>query len=287
MKIINPTQGGGKGERSSPRIEKYFLHVKYSQIYNPMLASSQSNSINLLTTTATTTATTKMNALTLINNDNDNAKTRSKGKNKHGKIHTTFKHRTGKKGQRTDAYFLDTTNKERNKQTKVRFDTHRREEQPDAEDVRLENIHFDNFLGNSALIKNIETVYNNEATINLNLCDFCRPDPEPEPLEEGPLSQWTQEQWDEYVRNFDPNDQFDNEQQRQLDYEAHFDAESLVDQYEEQSDYDPNDPSNFYDEEDDRRENYTEMCYHHGCWRIWHPATNKFIDEDEDDHSCY
>ena len=247
-----------------------------------MIASSQSKSINLLTTA---TATTKMNALTLINNvnDNDNANTRRKGKNKHGKIHTTFKHRNGKKGQRTDAYFLDTTNKERNKQTKVRFDTHRREEQPDAEDVRLENIHFDNFLGNSALIKHCETVYNNEATINLNLCDISRPDPEPEPepLEDEPLGQWTQEQWDEYVLNFDTNDQIDNEQQRQLE------AESLSDQYEEQSDYDPNDPSNYYDEEDDRRENYTEMVHHRGVWRIWHPASNSFVDSDDDDHSCY
>jgi hypothetical protein len=247
-----------------------------------MLASSQSNSINLLTT-----ATTKMNALTLI--DNDTITIANANARKSNKYLNTHKHRNGKKGKRTNDYFLECSNKERRHQTKRNRNTHRREEQPDAADVRLENIHFDNFLGNSALIKDIETVYNTEATINLNLCDISRPDPEPEPLEEGPLSQWTQEQWDEYVRNFDPNDQFDPEQQRQLDYEAQLEAESLADQYEEQSDYDydPNDPSFYYDEEDNRRENYTEMCYDRGVWRIWHPASCSFVDDDEDDHSCY
>jgi hypothetical protein len=215
-----------------------------------------------------------MNALTLINNDNDNSKTRRKGKNKHTKISNTYKHRTGKKGQRTDAYFLDATNKERNKQTKVRFDTHRREEQPDAEDVRLENIHFDNFLGNSTLIKNCETEYNTEATININLCDISRPEPSELGLDldvdlNQDQSQWIQEQRADHGYSFDPNDI--------IDYEH---DEQPFDEYEEESDY-------YYDEEEDRRENYTEMRHDRGTWRIWHPASNSFVEDDDDDHSCY
>jgi hypothetical protein len=54
---------------------------------------------------------------------------------------------SGDKMRRTDDYWLKTRNSERRKQTKVRHDTHRREEQPDAEDQRLEDIHFANFLG--------------------------------------------------------------------------------------------------------------------------------------------
>jgi hypothetical protein len=69
-----------------------------------------------------------------------------------------FKSNLGKKSEkpkpgrsaklhRTDDYWLKMHNAERRKQTKVRHDTHRREEQPDAEDLRLEDIHFANFLG--------------------------------------------------------------------------------------------------------------------------------------------
>jgi len=200
-----------------------------------------------------------MNALTLINNDIST--TRVNGKNKHTKHATSCKHRNSKKGQRTDDYFLDITNKERNKQTKIRFDTHRREEQPDAEDVRLENIHFDNFLGNTALIKNYETEYNTEATININLCDISRPEPSELGLD-----------LDQHLERLDDNLE-------------RLDGNLEADQY---SDYDPNDPSNFYDEEADREENYTEMCYdeRYYSWRIWHPASNKFVESD-DDHSCY
>ena len=73
--------------------------------------------------------------------------------------------------QRTDDYWLKMHNAERRKQTKVRHDTHRREEQPDAEDQRLEDIHFANFLGS----KSEDGIpYNNvhiDEPVNLNECD--------------------------------------------------------------------------------------------------------------------
>ena len=93
-----------------------------------------------------------------------------------------FKSNLGKKSEkpkpgrsaklhRTDDYWLKMHNAERRKQTKVRHDTHRREEQPDAEDQRLEDIHFANFLGS----KSEDGIpYNNvhiDEPVNLNECD--------------------------------------------------------------------------------------------------------------------
>ena len=214
-----------------------------------MLASSQSNSIKLLTTTTTTTTTT-MNALTL----NDNTNTRRKGKDKRTK-RLSFKHRNGKKGQRTDDYFLDTTNKERNKQTKVRFDTHRREELPDAADQYLENLHFANFLGNSVILSPSETEYNTEATINLNLCDSVR-------IEPNVVYTVVGEEHDgmSYVEGDDDGEP----------YTGHY--------------YFSDDDDYYYDEGAER-EDYTEKVLHRGSWRIWHPASSSFVDSDDDDHS--
>jgi hypothetical protein len=94
--------------------------------------------------------------------------------------------------QRTDDYWLKMHNAERRKQTKVRHDTHRREEQPDAEDLRLEDIHFANFLGT----KDINGIpYNNvhiDEPVNLIECDkYLKAEPsknvaeEEQPEEEG------------------------------------------------------------------------------------------------------
>ena len=94
-----------------------------------------------------------------------------------------FKSNLGKKSEkpkpgrsaklhRTDDYWLKMHNAERRKQTKVRHDTHRREEQPDAEDLRLEDIHFANFLGLPRSEDGIP--YNNvhiDEPVNLIECD--------------------------------------------------------------------------------------------------------------------
>jgi len=68
-------------------------------------------------------------------------------RNKPGKKSEKPKQGRADKMRRTDDYWLKTHNAERRKQTKVRHDTHRREEQPDKRDLQLEDIHFANFLG--------------------------------------------------------------------------------------------------------------------------------------------
>jgi hypothetical protein len=107
---------------------------------------------------------------------------------------------SGKKERATKQYFKDAAARARRKQGKVKYEgdegetyyrhtTHRREEQPDAEDQRLEDIHFANFLG----LKNIDGVqYNNvhiDEPVNIIECDiYLKPEPEPEeaaPQEEG------------------------------------------------------------------------------------------------------
>ena len=78
---------------------------------------------------------------------------------------------SGSKERATKQYFKHTAALARRKQGKTRFDTHRREEQPDAEDQRLEDIHFANFLGS----KSEDGIpYNNvhiDEPVNLNECD--------------------------------------------------------------------------------------------------------------------
>jgi hypothetical protein len=54
---------------------------------------------------------------------------------------------SGRKERATNQYFKDTAAHARRKQGKTRFDTHRRDEQPDEMDLWLEDIHFANFLG--------------------------------------------------------------------------------------------------------------------------------------------
>ena len=114
-----------------------------------------------------------------------------------------FKSNLGKKSEkpkpgrsaklhRTDDYWLKMHNAERRKQTKVRHDTHRREEQPDAEDQLLEDIHFANFLGSKC---EDGIPYNQnyiDEPVNIVECDsYLKPEPsknvaeKEQPEEEG------------------------------------------------------------------------------------------------------
>jgi hypothetical protein len=112
--------------------------------------------------------------------------------NKPGKKSEKPKPGRSAKLHRTDEYWLKTRNAERRKQTKVRHDTHRHDEQPDAEDIRLEDIHFANFLGSKC---EDGIPYNNvhiDEPVNLIECDsYLKPEssknaPEEEqPEEEG------------------------------------------------------------------------------------------------------
>ena len=91
--------------------------------------------------------------------------------NKPGKKSEKPKQGRADKMRRTDDYWLKTHNAERRKQTKVRHDTHRREEQPDERDLQLEDIHFANFIGSKC---EDGIPYNNvhiDEPVNLNECD--------------------------------------------------------------------------------------------------------------------
>jgi len=99
--------------------------------------------------------------------------------NKPGKKSEKPKQGRADKMRRTDDYWLKTHNAERRKQTKVRHDTHRREEQPDKRDLQLEDIHFANFLGIKDTVYGVP--YNNthiNEDVNICDCDMLRPEPE-------------------------------------------------------------------------------------------------------------
>ena len=89
----------------------------------------------------------------------------------------------GYKARRTNAYWQKETARQRRKQGKTRYDTYRREEQPDAEDLWLEDHHFANFLGlstcewgkgNILMTYNGGTYseeYNIDKPVNITECD--------------------------------------------------------------------------------------------------------------------
>jgi hypothetical protein len=84
---------------------------------------------------------------------------------------------SGAKERATKQYFKDTAARARRKQGKTRFDTFRRDEQPDAEDLRLEDIHFANFLGLKSSVYGVPYNQNYiDEPINLNECDTLRPE---------------------------------------------------------------------------------------------------------------
>ena len=87
---------------------------------------------------------------------------------------------TGKKERATKQYFKEVAALSRRKQGKTNYDTFRREEQPDAEDLWLEDLHFANFLGiSTCALENGDIVpYNgqyydeyNENLVNIAECD--------------------------------------------------------------------------------------------------------------------
>jgi hypothetical protein len=76
---------------------------------------------------------------------------------------------SGARERATKQYFKDTAARARRKQGKQNYDTFRRDEQPDAEDQRLEDIYFANFLGLPRSEYGVP--YNNEH-VNLSKCDI-------------------------------------------------------------------------------------------------------------------
>jgi hypothetical protein len=86
---------------------------------------------------------------------------------------------SGAKERATKQYFKDTAARARRKQGKKNYDTFRRDEQPTEEDLRLEDIHFANFLGIKDTLHGVP--YNNihiDYPVNLGECDMLRPETE-------------------------------------------------------------------------------------------------------------
>lgn len=93
--------------------------------------------------------------------------------NQHWTDESAKSHSKGKKARNTKQYWAGETARARRKQGKVRYDTHRRDEQPNEQDEELENIHFANFLGDKTSKKGIAYNNNNEffGPLNINMCD--------------------------------------------------------------------------------------------------------------------
>jgi hypothetical protein len=90
------------------------------------------------------------------------------------------KNANGSKARRTSAYEKSQIARERRKQQKVRYDTERRSDEPDAADEQMENMHFANFLGTVET----EVFYNDSDSffgeVNIKMCDKLRPDSSPD-----------------------------------------------------------------------------------------------------------
>jgi len=184
------------------------------------------------------------------------------------------KGKNGSKGRRTSNYFLGNHNKERLKQNKKIFDTHRREEQPDVEDQHLENIHFANFL-RCDIAKDYEMVYNTNAPVNINMCDmFCTC--------ESCVATKDIKAEDDVIEHI-CGEEVEEEREGGYtypDYKSYYGKE-------EDDDY-------YYDEEEDRRENNYHLYYDSKSRtnRIWHfiPGHPKggrhAFESDDDDRSC-
>ena len=83
---------------------------------------------------------------------------------------------SGARERATKKYFKDVAARGRRKQNKVRHDTFRRDEQPTEEDLRLEDIHFANFLGLKDSKHGVP--YNNthiDEPVNIWECDLHKP----------------------------------------------------------------------------------------------------------------
>jgi hypothetical protein len=86
---------------------------------------------------------------------------------------------SGARERATKQYFKDAAARARRKQGKQNYDTFRRDEQPNEEDLQLEDIHFANFLGLKYAVNGVP--YNNirfNYPVNLNECDMFRPETE-------------------------------------------------------------------------------------------------------------
>ena len=195
--------------------------------------------------------------------------------------------------RRTDDYWLKMHNKERRKQTKVSYNhTHRREEQANPKDVRLEEIHFANFFGCGQLVKDGRMAYTGD--VNINMCDMLKPEKPKECANEfsddfsddlsdggflAQLNTWRQQQI------LLEQQEYDRQQEEwgcmlQQDDDLYYREPPWVSS------------DNEYDEEQNREDNYTEQFYdsNQKRYRIWkpikgHPKGGRIVCESDDETS--
>jgi hypothetical protein len=104
---------------------------------------------------------------------------------------------SGARERATKQYFKDTAARARRKQGKTNYDTFRRDEQLTEEDLRLEDIHFANFLGLPRSEYGIP--YNNvhiDEPVNIAECDMYL---KPEPSKNVPEEAAPQEEEGDYI----------------------------------------------------------------------------------------
>ena len=83
---------------------------------------------------------------------------------------TGIKSPNGEKKRKFSEYKLKTSNLARRKQTKINYDTYRREEIPNEFEMHLDYLHYANFLGDKTL--QMTPDYNTAIPVNLDDCDL-------------------------------------------------------------------------------------------------------------------
>ena len=86
-----------------------------------------------------------------------------------------MKNTNGDKRRRISEYNRLSSQLKRRKQTKPSYDTYRRPDIPDQQDMHLDNWHYANFLGDKLFDKNKAMMYSDRYdafTVNINFCDL-------------------------------------------------------------------------------------------------------------------
>jgi hypothetical protein len=231
--------------------------------------------------------TSKVNNQTLEMNSSNNQYNYNIKDNKSGRRYKSPKQGYSAKLRRTDDYWLKKHNIERRKQTKVSYNhTHRRAEQLTAKDIILEEIQFANFLGCGKVVKDGRMAYTGD--VNINMCDMFKPkecaDDFSDDFSDGgflsQLNTWRQQQIFLEQQEYD----------RQQDEWGWMVNDCNLDYYGSQDISSDNEP--YYDEEQNREDNYTKLFYdsNQKRYRIWkpikgYPRGGRIVCESDDENS--
>ena len=206
----------------------------------------------------------------------------------------TGKTKSGKKERATKKYFKNFAARACRKKGKPTYNTtHRREEQPDPEDERLEEIHFANFMGE----KTDKTSFDIQRDeVNVNMCDMLKP------AEHQNHDDYDEDNSASGLNNMLNQMDAWREKQGHLEQEEYEFARQqdewgcMVNDCDFDYDREPPNVSSDnefeYDEEQDREDNYTMRFYDifQKRYRIWkpisgHPKGGRIVCESDDENS--